>query len=510
MSGVPSFDRAPGAETDICLIVEGCYPHVAGGVSGWLDWLMRVLPELTFTVISIVSGQETRTSKYGMPGNLVRFLEIDLQPPSSRSRFRPFRTKREDVDQFVDTLVAFTRDGQPDAFARLVARLGNSKAPTLYDLTQTELSWHLVCGMYERLMPHAPFLDFFWAWRSLIGGLFATIMCPLPRARIYHTISTGYAGLLAARAAVETGRRTLITEHGIYTNERRIDILMADWIFDAVDKGLSLHDRRMDMRDLWITVFESYARACYAACDTITTLYRDNQALQVRLGAEPDRLAVIPNGIDVERFAAIPRPASGKPPTMALIGRVVPIKDIKTFIAAAATARRAVAGLRAVVLGPLEEDPQYAAECQKMVEELDLRDTVSFEGRVDVMQWLSSIHVVVLTSLSEAQPLTVLEAGAAGIPCVTTNVGSCQEILLGPPDEEPALGAGGIVTDVVEPEQIAEGVVALLRDDRLRQDMGRRLQQRVRRFYSSDMARDAYRQLYSAPERMTGGEKWPA
>ena len=89
-------------------------------------------------------------------------------------------------------------------------------------------------------MPHESFLHFFWAWRALFGGLVATLSFPLPPARVYHTVSTGYAGLLAARAAVETGRPALITEHGIYTNERRIEILQADWIVDTVDKGFAI------------------------------------------------------------------------------------------------------------------------------------------------------------------------------------------------------------------------------------------------------------------------------
>ncbi len=102
---------------------------------------------------------------------------------------------------------------------------------------------------------------------------------------------------------------------------------------------------------------------------------------------------------------------------------------------------------------------------------------------------------MVLSSLSEAQPLTVLEAGAAGIPCVTTNGGSCRETLHGTADEDPAFGMGGIVTDVVAPDQIAEGVIKPLRaDDQLRRQMGRTLRARVHNLYPSDLSRDAWPQ----------------
>ena len=302
-------------------------------------------------------------------------------------------------------------------------------------------------------------------------------------------------GLLAARAAIETDSRAIVTEHGVYTNERRIEILTAEWIADTIDNGLAIDSRRMDLRDLWIKSFEGYARTCYEACESITTLYGDNQKLQLDLGASPDKLVIIPNGIDINKFGSV-KPELGNPPTVALVGRVVPIKDVKTYIASARIVRDAIPDVRVLVLGPLDEDPDYAAECRSMIDDLGLAETVVLAGRVNVMDWLPRIHVLALSSLSEAQPLTVLEAGAAGIPCVTTNVGSCREILHGMDDEDPNFGLGGIVTDVVSPDQIAEGVISLLRDNELREQMGSNLRARVRRYYSSERSREAYASLY--------------
>lgn len=510
MSGVPPIERAPGLESDICLIVEGCYPHVTGGVSSWIDWLMRSLPEFTFSVVSVVSGNEPRRRRYEAPPNLLRSVELSLQGRRER-RFLPRRPIGDDrAEELTVILSRLVRGGELGDLEELIEALDNLPRRLGHqELTQSEFAWKIICGMYRRLMPSASFIDFFWAWQSLVGGLFAVLEFPLPPARAYHCISTGYAGLLAARAAIETGRPALITEHGIYTNERRVELLMADWIVDTIDNGLAVDNRSPDIRDLWIMAFESYARVCYGACDRITTLYGDNQRLQLDLGAEQDKLQVIPNGINVDRFGAIEH-EPGFPPTMALIGRVVPIKDVKTFIAAAAFASETIPGLRAYVMGPLDEDAAYAEECRQMVEELGLGDTVQFVGSVNVIEWLSRIHVVVLTSLSEAQPLVVLEAGAAGIPCVTTNVGSCREILEGRPDESPPIGDGGIVTDVVAPDQIASAVVRLLSDDRLRDEMGSNLRLRVRSYYSSERSRDAYAALYGAHKGAAGVAKWQA
>ena len=98
----------------------------------------------------------------------------------------------------------------------------------------------------------------------------------------------------------------------------------------------------------------------------------------------------------------------------------------------------------------------------------------------------------------EAQPLVLLEAGAAGIPCVTTDVGSCREILEGRSDEVPQLGAGrGICTDLVAPEKIAQAVVELLQDEDKRLAYGDNLRKRVETYYVTELAAGAYGDLYA-------------
>ena len=479
---------------DVCLIVEGCYPYVSGGVSSWVDWLMRTQQDLTFSVVAIRSGHEAYRSRYRRPPNQTAHYDLVLNAPPEGHRI----LRRAGAAQSLARVLSrFIGGGGLGELRELIGIVNaDQEAWSLYELTQSRVAFDIVRGMYEALMPEASFLQFYWAWRALCGGLFSTLKFELPDARIYHAISTGYAGLLAARAAVETGRPALVTEHGIYTNERRIEILMAEWISDTIDKGLNMDDPRMDLRDLWIKAFESYARACYEGCTNVTTLYRDNRDLQLAGGADASRLRIIANGIDVEQFGALEVAVPGARPTMALIGRVVPIKDTRTFIAAAAAARRTVPDLRALVMGPTDEDPAYVAECRRLVMELGLEDCVEFTGAVQLAQWLPHVHVVVLTSLSEAQPLVLLEAGAAGIPCVATDVGACREIIEGAGGEDDPPEPGGFITELVAPQQVADSVCSLLRGHALRRHMGENLRRRVRRRYASATARANYTALY--------------
>lgn len=482
-------------EADVCLIVEGCYPYVPGGVSAWIDWLMRTQPATRFSIVALWPRPDATPARYQLPDNVVSFEHLYLQDVGKR----PGRVAVPggELHGLASALGELTTKGGRAALAAVSDQVASVRGHVdLARLFNSEAAWQVALDMYRMEMPYGSFLHYFWAWRALLGGLFAVLEFPLPKARLYHTISTGYAGLLAARAALETGRPALLTEHGIYTNERRIELLMADWVADTVDKGHALSDPRFDLRDMWVRAFESYARTCYEAATEVVTLYEDNQRLQKVLGADPLKLRVIANGIDVERFGAVTPVPEGAPPTIALIGRVVPIKDVETFITTAHLLRAKVPGIKALIMGPVDEDAEYVARCRQLVADLGLDDTVEMTGTVNVLEWLPRIHVAVLTSLSESQPLVVLEAGAAGIPFVATNVGSCREIIEGRPDEEPPLGPGGYVTDLVAPEQLADAIAVLLGDEAKRRQMGETLRQRVRTYYRSEQAVRAYERLY--------------
>ncbi|WP_255325617.1 MULTISPECIES: GT4 family glycosyltransferase PelF [Sphingobium] len=145
-------------------------------------------------------------------------------------------------------------------------------APAAGDLLSNPKIFDLFTHYYDTAFRSASFHHFFWAMRVLLGGLLKKLFAPLPKARVYHTISTGFAGLLAARAAYETGRPAFITEHGIYMLERQIEIMMADWIGDQIETGLTLDREGHDLRDLWLAVFQTYTCACYDARDPIIAL----------------------------------------------------------------------------------------------------------------------------------------------------------------------------------------------------------------------------------------------
>ena len=490
---------------DVCLLLEGTYPYVAGGVSSWTHDLMRTLPHLKFALVTLMPPSAPREYRYEMPSNVVSLTTVTLQQIAVGSAKIP-RMKRF-FEQLEQCLVGLTDGGGLESFKVLMSLL----APRREDLGQRILldsreAWQMLTNMYNREFDDSSFLDYFWSWRALLGGLYSALLGPLPKAQVYHTVSTGYAGLYAARAAVETGRPAFVTEHGIYTNERRIEIAMADWLHELPLTALGIEQTKRDLKDFWIAAFASYSLICYQACQQIVTLYEGNYQFQIADGADPDKLRVIPNGINFPRFQEIQHSREGRRPQVALIGRVVPIKDVKTYIRACGLLKKLVPDVHAFVMGPTEEDEDYYADCVALAEQQGLGDSLEFTGRVRIDDYLGEIDVMVLTSISEAQPLVLLEAGAVGIPSVATDVGACSEMLFGRADEEPQLGPAGAITLLADPDATANAIAKLLTDGEWYAQCSSAMRSRVQKYYQEKDVAKTYGELYAQMIAMPDAE----
>ncbi|MFO1491000.1 MAG: GT4 family glycosyltransferase PelF [Kiritimatiellia bacterium] len=501
---------------DVCLLLEGTYPHTPGGVSSWVHDLVTGMGDLTFHVVSILSGSTVPAPHYTPPANVI------ARSPLFVRTLKPGKKPGRALDRIFDQIEGpLLRLQEGSGGLEEIVSINSALKPYRGSIGENALlnskaAWRLLHLMYGHSHAGCSFLDYFWTWRCLQEGLFSMMVADLPAARCYHTVCTGYAGLLAARASSETGRPVILTEHGIYTNERRVEIAMADWLTERPPPSLDPTLQHRTLGDVWTRSFESYSRACYAACNPVITLYEGNQMFQRADGASPDRMRVIPNGVDPDRFPAGRRREIPHRPTIALIGRVVPIKDVMTYIRACAILARDVPDLRAWVLGPDGEDPAYAEECRAMSGHLGLGAVLEFKGQVRLEEYLHEVDILVLTSISEAQPLVILEAGAAGIPSVATDVGSCRELLLGRPGETPALGPGGVITPLANPASTARALAGLLGDPDRLAACGETMRRRVRRHYNKREILACYHDLYRAaadrPDRAVSPEglPWPA
>ena len=104
---------------------------------------------------------------------------------------------------------------------------------------------------------------------------------------------------------------------------------------------------------------------------------------------------------------------------------------------------------------------------------------------------------MVLSSISEALPLVLLEGFAAGVPAVSTDVGSCRQLIEGLEEEDQALGAAGTVVDIADPTALADAAIALLNDQPCWQAASKAGITRVERYYSDELMFSRYRAVYA-------------
>lgn len=319
----------------------------------------------------------------------------------------------------------------------------------------------------------------------------------VPDADVVHALSTGFAGLIGA--AIAGQRPFLLTEHGLYWRE--IERGAAE-----VEAGLRLLGRPADRPDTppcgarrrWVERFRTYARRAYARADAIATVCRANQKAQRALGADAARCHLIPNGV-ARVPVAPPRKPSRFVPHIGLVGRVVSLKDVKTFIRTAHRVQQHRPATRFFVIGPTGEDPGYFRACRRLVRQLRLRH-FTFTGPADAHAWYPRLDVVALTSRSEAQPLALMEAMAHGRPVVTTDVGGCRALVKGHlgTDRHDGFGPAGLVRPVGHPPALARALLRLLERPALRRRLGNNGRQRVRARYPQSAFIEPYRRLYAA------------
>jgi glycosyltransferase involved in cell wall biosynthesis len=497
---------------DVCLLLEGTYPFVRGGVSSWVHQIISGLPELTFSIVFIGSRRsDYQEAKYRLPANVthlethyledayagyvpsrVHLPERKLEATRDLHEYLTVRTGRCPVSAAENERLERSVDA---VLTTLERRDGISAADFLFGSG----SWEYIRRRHLEGDANASFIDYFWTLRIVHGPMFqlARVAVGMPEARVYHSVSTGYAGLLGAYLERQRRKPFILTEHGIYTKERRIDLNQAEWLDQLGPPGAKNPEAGAHLRKLWIRCFESLGRFAYRSANPILSLYAGNRQRQIDDGADPARTRIIVNGIDTRRFEAAraARPAS-VPAVIGLIGRIVPIKDVKTFIRTIGLVTRELPDVEGWIIGGADEDSSYDVECRLLVESLGLGERVKFLGHRNVVEVLPDLGLLMLTSISEAQPLAVLEAFAAGVPCVTTDVGACREQIEGTTPEDRALGQAGRVVPFADHEALSRAAIELLKDNEAWLSCQAVGLARVQKYYDERRMLDSYRSVY--------------
>lgn len=461
----------------ICIVAEGCYPYVVGGVSSWIHSLIRSFPGQEFVILAIVSDRSMRGKYvYELPSNVTEVHEIYLNDSDwSKKRMRKRRMNKKEYHALRSLLL-----GQKIEWEVLFDFFQKRKG-SLNGMLMGRDFLDAVTEFYQLNYSQVVFTDFLWMMRSIYLPLFTVLQTELPKADLYHCICTGYAGVLGSMAKYFHGGRLMISEHGIYTREREEELIMAKWV-----KGI--------YTNIWIEQFYKMSSLAYERADMVTSLYEHARSLQVELGCPMEKTKIVPNGVRVEDFQNL----SGKREedqgkiNIGAVLRVTPVKDVMTLLQAFSFAKMQEPALKLWIMGTWEEDSEYAQECFDLVRTMGIQD-VEFTGNVDMQEYYGRMDMTILTSISEGQPLVILESFAAHKPVIATNVGNSRGLILGEQDD---FGPAGIVTRIMNVEDTAYAMTALAGNEEMRVQMGENGYQRVMALYQLSHLQDAYRNIY--------------
>lgn len=467
----------PGLRVGI--ILEGTYPYVTGGVSGWAQSIMSQMKAVEFTIIHIGAKPEKRELRYQIPDNVKEIYEFSLQSITAWKKKKKLRQSQQ--DQFISTLSDIF---SIDRYKR-VEKLGHIRDILFdYDLRpilHSKAFWDLLVSFYRKSLPTKSFTRYYWNLQGIIQPILNCLMANVPRCDVYHTVTTGYAGIVGVSASYQYNAPLILTEHGIYHREREREIVAASWLEEVY-------------KPIWINLFKLISRYVYMQAAKVTTLFEKNQLFQLELGCDIQKMKIIPNGINVERFMELSRQDKKDTFVVGMVGRVVSIKDIKMALRCARLVKDAISDFKLLIIGPTEEEEAYFKECQKLVEVFDLEETVHFTGSQNVLEYYPKMNALLLTSVSEGQPLVILEAMAAGLPVVATDVGGCSELIFGSKDE--GIDSAGYIVPPKDYESAAKYLIRLYEKDEVRIKFRENGEKRVQEKYLTSQMIERYHHLY--------------
>jgi polysaccharide biosynthesis protein PelF len=519
----------------VALVGEGTYPHQFGGVSVWCDQLVRGLPQYDFTLIPLVAtGNEPM--RWELPGNVKSVVTIPLwgRPPPVPLRARlSLRHADSILRELVDVLLTRPDQAQ-DRFSDVMhelftfAQTKNLRRAMVSETAVKLLSdawrqrWPDILpssatvdppnglaaiagdhfeGLPEQdeqeqdeqeqdeqeqdeqeqdeqgepgLSPVVPTVGDAVTAMQLLEHALRPFSHPPVQADVVHTVTNGLGALPAFAAKWRYGMPMIVTEHGVYMREQY------------------LHLRRPEfgwpVKDLYLRFLRRLCTLGYHEADIITPGNIYNKRWEAELGADEARVRTVYNGVDPAVFPVVD--TEPEVPTISWAGRIDPFKDLITLLRAFSLVLREIPEARLRIFGsPPQGGESYLEHCRAEAYDLGISKQATFEGRVpEIRDAYAAGHVVVLCSITEGFPYTLIEAMACGRPCVATNVGGVTE----------AVGDdAGLVVPPRNPAALADACLKLLRDDGMRRKMGAAARERAIEHFTVDRAISAFDEMYT-------------
>ncbi|GAB7031176.1 DUF3492 domain-containing protein [Streptomyces sp. NPDC021749] len=534
----------------IGLLTEGGYPYAPGESYAWCDRLVHGLTGHDLAIYALRTDPRRERGRPALPGHVTRVHDAPLwgdfpaghhrAADERRGRTPGRRARRRFAEHFGDLVAAFASTPTPDAAApspdgssappdHALTRKADRFASGLYGLAEQarddgglpallrsedavrrlESACHgpralpaargaqvndllTVADRLERTLRP---LSLDWYGAGDVPGLDGADLC--------HATSGGAAALPGLLAKHFFGTPLLVTEYGVRLREHYLARAAAP---------LSAPVRALLAAFQGALTAETYAQAALITPGNIHA-----RRWQERCGAARDRLRTVYPGMDAAPFAAVADAPADDSKTLVWVGAIEPAKDLVALLHAFAEVHRAEPRATLRIIGGLGRDPRaagYLAHCRALAAQLfpdEAADAVtvgenpvSFEeiGGPDAptpADAYASASVVVLSSVVEGFPRSLVEAMFCGRATVSTDAGAVCEVI----------GGTGLVVPPRNPRALAEACGALLGDPDRRARLGAAARARALELFTVEQNTAAFRGIYlelisHAPARPPG------
>jgi polysaccharide biosynthesis protein PelF len=484
----------------VLMTTEGTYPYSAGGVSTWCDALLRNTPDVRWTLLPLMMNPHIE-QKFDPPANVRKIVNVPLwgiEEPSEFSSDIPFGQlydrkrstsaeviEREFLPPFRELLrVICTDPGDSPTLGRVFVTLEDYFRRHDYNETFKSrpvwLAFKEDVEEYSRALtlrnarpgPEHQLPSLFdlteclrWLYHFLI-----VLTVRIPKVSVTHSTAAAFCGIPCITARVRNGTPMILTEHGVYLREQ--------YLF------LSRFRRLFFCKQFLVNLITAVVRANYHYADVVAPVCHYNTRWEVAHATPQEKIRVIHNGVDPDFFAASPKVHGSL--QVVTTARIDPLKDIETLLRVAARLKATHPRVKFTVHGAVADEPYYR-RCLTLRRHLGVEEMVSLGSATsDVVGAYRDADVVLLTSISEAFPYSVIEAMSCEKAVVASDVGGVGE----------ALEGCGVLVKPRDDERFAVEVAKLLDDGALRLRLGAKARARVMEEFRLDHTIGKYLELY--------------
>jgi glycosyltransferase involved in cell wall biosynthesis len=477
------------------MTTEGTYPFLGGGVSTWCHELTQQISEVDFKIFAIVANPYL-SQHYPLSSNVRQVMKVPLwgiadpveygwRFPFSRALKSKIATNGATISQrfiplFEELLtgILFPHLSNIEQLGRTVVGIHDYFMRYDYQNTMTSPEvWAcfrqmMTSGWQHFMKPDAITLGEVTEAMRLLYRFLIPLHVPLPAVDLVHSSAASYCGLPGVIAKIKHSTPFVLTEHGINIREQYLNLRHS--IPSLFVRRFLLH------------LVTEVVKLNYHFADIISPVCAYNTRWEKWWDVPADKIKVIYNGADPDKFSPQPRPHNPRPLVMNM-GLIFALKGQLNLIEAAAIVRDRIPNVEFRFYGK-PSDLDYFARCQAKVQEYNLENTVNFAGFTsEPWRAYSEADVVAMASISEGFPYALIEAMLSGATLVATDVGGVAE----------ALGDTGLLIPANQSQALAESILQLLDlTPEQRLDMGNQARKRALDFFTQKQCMQNHLDLY--------------